>query len=392
MSKKAWVGIISVLAVGGILAFFLSTQGDTTEDGRVTIGAILPLTGDAAAWGEQARNGIRLAVDQFNDAHDDLEVSVNYQDTKANPTDAVSAVNSLIRSEDVPAILGGMTSATTLAAAPVSERNGVVLLSPVASSPELTDAGKFIYRIWPPDIFEANFAANWLLKNSYDSLGVVYLNDDFGVPLKNAFRSAFEAEGGTVLFEQGYTKDIGSFRSVVLKVRNASPEAIYLASHYSDAAQIARRFVEQGVEAEIIGTNDLMNEEFIQQAGSAAERAYFPNREAFNPNEDREMVQRFVRQFSERYGQKPGLVEAQAYDAANLILEAIGQGARTGEEVRARLDKRKTTAYEGVTGRIVFDQYGDLKSASFDMMTIQNGNFVPTDSAASQKGRSVSTH
>lgn len=382
-----------MLGVGGVIALtLLSTSENAADDGRVSIGAILPLTGDAAAWGAQARDGIDLAVEQFNSNHNDVQVSVDYQDTKANPTEAVSAVNYLIRNKGVPAIIGGMTSATTLAAAPVCKRREVVLLSPVASSPLLTEAGEYFYRIWPPDVFEAGFTANWLVENGYDSLGVAYLNDDFGVPLKNAFREQFEAEGGTVLFEEGYTKDIGDFRPIALKVGEANPDAVYLASHYNDAAQLARRFVEQGIEAQMVGTNDLMNDEFLQQAGSAAEGIHFPNREAFNPNEDREKVQRFVRQYSERYGDKPGLVQAQAYDAANLILEAIGQGARTGEEVQASLDEWMNTAYEGVTGSIVFDQYGDLKSANFEMMEVEDGNVVSAGQAAGQERRSVSAN
>lgn len=362
-----------------IVVLLVTRPWSPTDDGAVRIGAILPLTGDNAAWGEQARDGIALAVDQFNGNWEEGEVSVDYQDTRADPTEAVSAANYLIRTQGVPAIIGDMTSATTLAAAPVCERNHVVLLSPVASSPLITDAGEYIYRIWPPDIFEAGFSARWLMEKGYDTIGIVYLNDEFGVPLKDTFRSQYEALGGVVLLEEGYTTELGDLRPIVLRVREANPDAVYLASHYADAAQLARRFVEQGVDALLVGTNDLMNDEFIRQAGSAAEGIHFPNREAFNPEEEREDVQRFVSDFSERYERTPGLVEAQAYDAARLVLSAIEQGARTGEEIKGKLDMWMEQSFPGVTGLIVFDEKGDIRSAAFEMMRSENEIIIPAN-------------
>jgi branched-chain amino acid transport system substrate-binding protein len=278
------------------------------------------------------------------------------------------------------AIIGDMTSATTLAAVPVCEKNGVVIISPVASSPKLTGAGKFVYRIWPPDTFEASFTANWLIQKAYSRVTVVYLLDDFGVPLKDAFRTAFESRKGEIAIEEGYPKGTTDFRTLLLKVRG-SVKGIYLISHYSDAAQFVRQAKVLGIDTPIVGTSDLLNDEFVRQGGAAVEGVYFPQRKGFDPDGSSTQTQRFVEAFSKRFGRKPGLVEGQAYDAAGLVFATIRNGARTGAEIKQQFDKLANNPYQGVTGALSFDGHGDLtfSAAGFRMGRIQNGKFTALD-------------
>jgi branched-chain amino acid transport system substrate-binding protein len=382
MAKKIWIVIVTALGVALIVCWFIIRPTEQAQNGAtIRIGAMLPLTGDAAAWGKQARDAIELATAQFNAPRTAVRILVDYQDTKAEPKEAVVAANFLIFDRKVAAIIGDMTSASTLAAAPLCERNKVVLLSPVASSPLISGAGEYIYRIWPSDVFEAEFTADWLMAHGFKKAAVVYLTDDFGVPLKDTFRSKYEKKGGQVVFQEGYAKGTSDFRPIILKLRRHKPTVLYLVSHYADAAQFAKRSKEQAFDIPTIGTADLMNEEFLHQAGSAAEGFQFPMRKGFDPNEASPRVTAFVQQFQARYGRVPGLVEAQSFDAASVVLNAVGEGARSGVEIKRKLDGLAEHPFAGVTGSIAFDERGDLAlgSVNFRMARVQDGRFTPAE-------------
>src|SRR5438105_1378852 len=119
---------------------------------RIAIGVILPLSGEAAHWGIPARSGAELAVEQVNRAGGGgaatLELAV--EDDRCNPTEGVSAFNKIMAAASPSAVLGAVCSGVTLAVAPLAETRRTVLISPASTSPKLTGAGEFIFRVVPP--------------------------------------------------------------------------------------------------------------------------------------------------------------------------------------------------------------------------------------------------
>lgn len=273
-------------------------------------------------------------------------------------------------------------SATTLAAAPICERNSVVLLSPVASSPLLSDAGSYVFRIWPPDTFEARFVAHWATEQQLESVSVIYVNDEFGVPLRDAIKTEFQEQGGVVLQEQAFTARTPNFRPVIRSTLAAKPDLVYLIAHYSEAATLVRLMREENFSGVVVGTNSLNNPAFLREAGSAAFTISFPNRVAFDPQSTDPTTKEFLDSFQTKFGRQPGVVEAQAYDAASLILKAYNSGSSTGEEVRSFLRRYEQETYAGVTGTIRFDSSGDLASADFRMVRFNSAGGMVTVSEA----------
>ncbi|MCK4458341.1 MAG: ABC transporter substrate-binding protein [Methanosarcinales archaeon] len=141
-TKHILIGVVLFLAViaGACLQ-------DTQPD-EIRIGAILPLTGEAAEYGEDAKLGIDLAVEEINAAGgiNGKRIQVVYEDSQATPSQGVSAIQKLTTVDKVPVIIGAMASSVTLAIAPIAEENKVVLLSPASSAPQITEAGDYIFR------------------------------------------------------------------------------------------------------------------------------------------------------------------------------------------------------------------------------------------------------
>ena len=160
----------------------------------ITIGSILPLTGDASKYGQSAQQAIDLASQEINakGGIKGTHVTIVYEDSQGNPKGTVSALQKLITTNKVPAIIGDLLSSDTLAMSPVAERDKVVLLSPTSSAPEITKAGDYIFRNCASDTFEGSIMAGY----AYDKLhtkrvAIIYINNAYGVGIRDVFKSVF---------------------------------------------------------------------------------------------------------------------------------------------------------------------------------------------------------
>ncbi len=166
MNKKL-IGAIVVVLIS-VLAVLVVTRRESSAE-SVRIGAILPLTGDAGSYGVGLERGMELALENVNE-HGGINgrtLGVVVEDSQADPAKAVSAFNKLRTVDGVPMVIGDMFSAGTLAIAPIAERNKVVLLSPSASAVELTEAGDYIFRIYPSDTYDGMYLATYARKEMH---------------------------------------------------------------------------------------------------------------------------------------------------------------------------------------------------------------------------------
>lgn len=346
------------------------------EPNEVKIGAILPLTGDAASWGEAGKEGIELAVSEINSKGgiNGRKLEIIYEDTQANPEKGASAMLKLATIDKVPAVVGDIVSATTLAAAPIAEKNKVVLLSPTASAPKITHAGKYIFRIWPSDLTEGTAIANFAAKDlGLKRVAILYIQNDYGIGLRDVFKKVFTQLGGKIIEAVAYKPDETNFRAHLTKIVKKSPEAIYLVSYYKDAALVLKQAKELKITTQFLGTTAVEEPKLIEIAGEAAEGLIYPISSGYDPKSQDKVVQEFNKRFKEKYGKAPGFVQAQCYDALKILAYVISKGNYTGEAIQKALEGLKD--YHGVTGVISFDENGDVIKPTI-IKTIKNGKFV----------------
>jgi len=343
---------------------------------EIKIGAILPLTGDAASWGDQGKKGIDLAAEEINSAGgiDGSRLVVIYEDTQATPRRAATAMQKLCTVDRVSAVIGDIVSATTLAVAPIAEQNRVLLLSPTASAPAISDVGDYIFRIWPSDIAEGTA----IVEFAFQTLGlrrvaILYIENDYGVGLRRVFEKKFSGLGGTITAALGYKQDETDFRSYLTKIRGSAPEAIYLVSYYKDASLALRQARELGIRSEFLGTTALEDPHLISIAGRAADGVIYPMSTGYDPKSADTAVQDFKARFRARFGEDPGFVSAHAYDALKLIAFAMKISGTTGPEIRTGL--LRVRDFHGATGTINFDSKGDVIKQT-TIKEIRNGQFV----------------
>lgn len=368
-SKIRWLIVFALLSTLTILQTCTKKEQDV-----VKIGAVLVMSGSGAEYGIDAQRGIDLAVDQLN-AKGGIRgkmIKVIYEDNQGEPSSSVSAMQKLISKDNIQVVIGAMYSSNTLAAAPVAEKNKVVLFSPAASSPDLTDAGDYIFRNWPSDVFEGGAVAQF----AYDSLGlrkiaIIGVLNDYGVGLKKVFTKRFETLGGIITRFEGYNKDDSDFRTQLTKVTSGEIEGIYLPGYYNEIGQLLRQARNLGIETQFLSCVSFEDPKVLEIAVDAAEGVIY-GVPAFDSKSEEPIVKEFVTDFQNKYQREPGVFAAHAYDALKIVMTAIEAGGTTSEGIKEALYNIRD--FEGVTGLTNIDMNGDV-SKPIRIKIVRNGLF-----------------
>ncbi len=346
--------LIAVVAIAGC------SEGTASDTGTIKIGVMGPFTGDAAIYGLGAKKGAELAFEEAALPN----VEVVDEDSLCVAKDAANAMNKLVEVDNVQAVVGELCSGATLAAAPIAEEKGVVLISPGSTSPDVTDAGDYIFRTIPSDAEQGMYAAELILTMGYEKLALLYTNDDYGAGLSQLLGTEFAALGGEVVGDETFERGSVDMRTQLTKIKEAEPDAIYIVSNSPDAnVAVISQISELGITAQLYGSEGLMGPE-VPGLGEPSEGMIITSVSAG--------TEEFAEKYEEKYGEEPGPFAAQGYDAALAIIKAIEGGATTGEEIKNAL---YTLEFEGATGTVSFDENGDI-IGGYVPKQVQNGAFV----------------
>lgn len=364
-----------------IIALFGCSKPQPTQSAPkpVRIGAVLPLTGESADWGKQGRWGIEAAVRDVNAGGGvgGRPLEVIFEDSQALPRRAVPAFSKLASVDHVPAVVGDIVSASTLAMAPLAEEQKIVLVAPTSSAPAITSAGRFIYRVWPSDNLEGTVFGAWASANGYRKVAIVHIATDYGVGLADAFERELSKNGGQVTSRTSYAQNETEFKPYLTKAASSKPDAIYLISYYKDAALALRQAREIGIRQQFFGATAVESPELLKLAGAAAEGLIYPTIVDFDIQNPSSAQRKFIDRFHAAHGSDPDWASSHAYDAVIVIADAMRKGGTTGDEIRQEIDRRKV--FSGVTGKIVFDANGDVVDKPVAMKTVRNGKFEALD-------------
>lgn len=352
LTTSRWLPVVVLFVITLLLTFGCGKK----EPGQIKIGVILPLTGPMANGGNRVLNGIQLAVDSFN-ASSSRKVALQIEDSQAQPSIGVSAISKLIQVDRVNLIIGDLTSGVTLAMAPIAGKNKVVLLAPGASNPAVRNAGDYIFRNWVSDDFDGMVAASYL----FGELGkkrviVLYIQNDYGVGLKDAFAGRFRGLGGTIVYSEAFEQGQGDFRSVLAKVKPRKFDAIYIAGYPREMGFLVKQMAEYGVSSTLFSNASVEEKDFQTIAGNTSTGLYYTS-PAFDLSADDSVVRIFAGQYENRYEEEPDIASAHGYDAARMLLHCIQEGMTDSDGVKSCLYSMK--GFYGVTGTITIDENGD---------------------------------
>jgi branched-chain amino acid transport system substrate-binding protein len=337
------------------------------------VGVVIPLSGSAEAYGRNVENGLRLALDEINakggvkGKHIDLLIEDDQSDEKV----AVQKAKPMM--DNVPLIIGGVTSNVALALAPVCQAKKVVLVSPTATSPKLTGISPFFFRTFPSDTREGKIMAEYAVRRmKIRSVAILYVDKEYGQGLNQVFKSRFDELGGNVLFEKAYQEGTTDFAALVKEIKEAKPDAIYLPGYYNEIANILVEIKKQEVTAKIISGQGMATPMIIEIAGDAAEGVVYPQ-PPYDPESKDPSIQQFVKSYRAKYPVKPDSDAAFAYDTLWVVAKAIDGCQNYPAELKGKI---ADTNYHGLVGEISFDRGGDVDIEP-RMFQVKNGKFEP---------------
>lgn len=357
--KKLWIGI-SVIVFVALAIILIAVTQTKKEPKEIKIGAVLPMTGDAALAGMNTREGIELAVEEINrkGGINGTRVKVIYEDTKADPKTGVAAVNKLIKVDKATYIIDNSISTVTLAIAPICEKNRTVLLATGATAPKISEAGDFIFRIWNSDALEGEEMAMYAINTlKLIKVGILYTNNDYGIGLKDVFQSVFNKKGLDLSIVESFEQGEQQLGTQLAKLITAQPEAIYLVGYSKDCIKIFQQARELRYKGVWLGTTVMLDPTVIDAVKKANYELYYPI--PILPDPSSPAIKSFREKFFAKYQKNPPALADVGFDAVMLLERVIKPGGgHNGEVIRKNLMGLK--GYEGASGLIAFDENGDV--------------------------------
>lgn len=355
---------------------FLCSCRVTQNSSEILMGAAISLTGQEGAGinGEGIRNAVELAVKEINNTGGvrGKRLRVIYEDTRLQPPVAVSAVNKLISVDKVRVIIGAVSSGETLAAAPICERNKVILISPASTSYEISNAGDYIFRTISPDTLDGTAMANFALRSGYKTAAAVFVDNAGTKGPAEVFKKVFEAAGGRMLSMEVGPQGSTDFRSQLAKAKAASPDAIYLLGYALELGNMLKQARELGIQKPLLSFQVMEEPTLHKIAGDAVNGVIFTSPTILQ-SEATGRTRQFIESYRLRYRKDPGVLSYTAYDAVYVISMVINKHGEDSDSIKRGL--YETQNYEGASGQISFDANGDTSQPP-RLMTYRDGQLV----------------
>ena len=326
----------------------------------VKIGFNVPLTGFAAADGESALTGAKLAVKQANTAGgiNGKQIELVVYDDQASPKEALPIANRLIEKDGVKVAVSGSYSGSTRAAAGVFQAANIPYISAYAVHPDITRSGKYVFRT--SFMGEVQGRAGALLIGQtmqHKRVVMITLKNDFGKSLAAGFKAEAANYGIEIINEYEYSIRDRQFGSIVAKVRSDQPDAIYASGYFFTAGPLVRQLRSGGVAAPVIGQEGYDGEQFIKIAGPAAEGVLITT--SLDRDSTDSEARAFITEYEKFSGNKVDMVSASTHTAINVVVAALRMaGTSNPDAIRDAISK---TSLKAATGHISFNQLGEVR-------------------------------
>jgi len=391
------VKLAAVTFVAGALA--LSGCGSRADTGSSSstgatktakIGVIAPLSGDLSALGLGIKNSVDLAIKQANDSNaiPGWKLELAAEDDQATPDVGKNAATKLSSDPLVVGVVGTLNSSVAQSVTPVLQPAHIVQISPANTNPTLTqgkDAANAArpydnyFRTCTTDAVQGPTAATYLLSTGVKSVATIHDKKSYGQGLVEAFSKAFTAGGGTIVAAQTINPDDKDFSSVITNVKGAKPAVVYYGGEYPQAGPLSKQMKAAGLNVPLMGGDGIYDPSYVDLAGSTANGDLATSVGA--PVESLASAKAFVAAYTAAAYKDPmGAYGAQSYDAANAIINALKTSlAKAADAKSARADTVTavgSVSFDGATGKISFDKYGDAVSKVITVYKVAGGKWT----------------
>ncbi len=397
---RAGVGVTVLAVVVGLSG--CGSRGSDSSDStsgpakkKATIGVIAPLSGDLSAMGLGIQHSVELAVKQANDAGalPGWTLQVNPKDDETKPEPGKNGATQLASDDSVVGVVGTLNSSVAAPVQPVLKSANIVMVSPANTNPTLTrgpnpDDPKRLYpnyfRTCTTDTVQGPFAAQYLLKKGINKVATMHDKKTYGQGLVNAFTKEFTAKGGQVVTAQTINPDDSNYAAAISQVKAAGPQAVYYGGEYPQAGPLSQQLHAAGLSVPLMGGDGIYDATYIRLAGAQATGDLATSVGA--PLDKLPKGKDFLDAYNAAgYQEPPSAYGAYSYDAANAIIAGLKVSLKDAATVK---DARKATIdavgqvnFDGLTGKVAFDEYGDSTTRVLTVYKVTDGQWVADETS-----------
>ena len=382
---------LRIAAVFGALSLLATACGDDDDTGAETeddggggevetykIAFVGPLTGSAANLGIYIRDGAKTAVEEFNEANDDVEIELVEFDTQGDPTLAPGQFDLYVADEDILGIVGPAFSGETNAVLDLLEEEGLVMVSASATNVGLVDKGTSVFhRVLPDDAAQAAGIVKYLeTKLQPPTIAIVHDNSDYGKGLAVDQLSAQMPASVEIVATEAIDPAGTDYSAAVNAVNAADPDAVFFGGYYEAAGRLNKQLEDAGSTAQFISGDGALDVGFIESAGAAAAEGalltcpcYFASEAS--PGE----IGEFATLYEEVTGTVPGTYSTEAYDAANILMTGIADG-NTDRAALLSYVEGLTEVADAISKEVVFEENGNIEAQGIFGFKVEDGVIV----------------
>ncbi|GHH16966.1 branched chain amino acid ABC transporter substrate-binding protein [Streptomyces rubradiris] len=402
--QRSLIALTAALAAGALTLTACGSRDSGDEGsgkdggGTVVIGVDVPLTGDLSAMGLGIKNSADLAAKNANKRNFVKGVTFTTEalDDQAQPSAGQQNASRFVSEKEVLGVVGPLNSSVAESMQKVLDDAGLVQVSPANTGPSLSQGPnwqtkkerqyKAYFRTATTDAIQGPFAAQYVFNTAKKKK--VFVIDDkktYGSGLASTFTQEFKKLGGQVVGTEHINPDTKDFSAVATKVKNSGAEVVYYGGEYPQAGPLSKQIKASGAKIPLVGGDGVKDDTYMKLAG--AESTGDLTTSVGAPVEDLPSAEQFVSDYKAA-GYKEGYSAygGYAYDSAWAIIEAVkkvveANGGELPSDARKKVtEAMQSVSFDGVTGKVSFDQYGDATNKQLTVYAVKNGAWVPVKS------------
>ncbi|MFG3493551.1 branched-chain amino acid ABC transporter substrate-binding protein [Streptomyces sp. NPDC047928] len=399
MRHRSLLMLTTVITTGALTLSACGSRddkgGDSAGGGNTTvvIGLDAPLTGDLSALGLGIKNSVDLAVRTANEKEYVKGITFKFEalDDQAQPSSGQQNATKLVANKDVLGVVGPLNSSVAESMQKVLDDAKLVQVSPANTNPALTQGPNWntgdkkrtynaYFRTATTDAIQGPFAAQYIVNKAKKTKA--FIIDDkktYGAGLAATFKAEFEKLGGKVVGTDHVNPEAKDFSAVATKVKSSGADVVYYGGEYPAGGPLSKQIKEAGAKVVVAGGDALYSAEYIKLAGTGANGDIATSVGA--PIETLDSAKEFLANykkanFKEAYEAYGGY----SYDSAWAIIEAVKKvvdangGKLPEKDARAKVvEAMQGVSFDGVTGKVSFDEFGDTTNKQLTVYTVENG-------------------
>lgn len=351
----------TLVATMGLAGAALLGQAHAADS--IKIAMVIPATGPLTQYGDMVKEGVATAVEQINAAGgiNGKKIETTVVDDACEPKQGPVAANRVVN-DKIRYVIGPVCSGAAIAAAPIYNNEGVVVITPSATSPALTEGKNFhfIFRTIGRDDQQGPAAAKFIInKAKPKKVAVLHDKQSYGQGIAASVRDELKKANVDVALFEGINAGDSDYSAVITKLKSAGADFVYYGGYHPEMGLLLRQAAEQGLKVRMMGPEGVGNPEINAIAGNAVEGMLvtLPADPAAKPENAA-----LVKAFKDKGRDPSGAFQMGAYTATQVLAQSIKAVGDDAEKVADYLHK---TTFNMPTGNVAWDAKGDLKAFDF---------------------------